>query len=54
MQLWMFKRCGTSDTLDVGHRVNFQGEVVYSTSLSMVMVKYSAYVRRIVADFLHV
>nr|GEZ27023.1 hypothetical protein [Tanacetum cinerariifolium] len=29
-------------------------EVGYSTSLSMVCVKYSAYVRRIVADFLHV
>ncbi|GJW45407.1 hypothetical protein Tco_0074206 [Tanacetum coccineum] len=28
--------------------------VVYSTLLSMVRVKYSAYVRRIVADFLHV
>ncbi|GKA19354.1 hypothetical protein Tco_0699269 [Tanacetum coccineum] len=34
--------------------VNFQGEVVYTTLLSMVCVKYSAYVRRIVADFLHV
>ncbi|GJY27767.1 hypothetical protein Tco_0403534 [Tanacetum coccineum] len=30
------------------------GEVVYSTSLSMVCVKYSAYVRRVVADFSHV
>ncbi|GJR41224.1 putative reverse transcriptase domain-containing protein [Tanacetum coccineum] len=29
------------------------GEVMYSTSLSMVRVKYSAYVRRIVAAFLH-
>ncbi|GKE12861.1 hypothetical protein Tco_1416412, partial [Tanacetum coccineum] len=29
-------------------------EVVYSTSLSMVCVKYSAYVKRIVADFSHV
>ncbi|GKB45055.1 hypothetical protein Tco_0889997, partial [Tanacetum coccineum] len=34
--------------------VNFQGEVVYTTLLSMVCVKYSAYVRRIVVDFLHV
>ncbi|GKD29822.1 hypothetical protein Tco_1240600 [Tanacetum coccineum] len=30
------------------------GEVVYSTSLRMVKVKYSANVRRIVDDFLHV
>ncbi|GJZ19859.1 hypothetical protein Tco_0556449 [Tanacetum coccineum] len=47
------------------YQFNFQREVVYtwyevvdlcwvSTSLSMVCVKYSAYVRRIVADFLHV
>ncbi|GKC59326.1 hypothetical protein Tco_1086924 [Tanacetum coccineum] len=28
-----------------------KGEVVYSVSLSMVCVKYSAYIRRIVADF---
>ncbi|GJZ53344.1 hypothetical protein Tco_0608229 [Tanacetum coccineum] len=31
-----------------------KGEVVYSTSLSMVFVKYYAYMRRIIADFLHV
>nr|GEX78986.1 hypothetical protein [Tanacetum cinerariifolium] len=31
-----------------------KGEVVYSTSLSMVRVKYSAYARRIVVGFLHV
>ncbi|GJZ11084.1 hypothetical protein Tco_0545843 [Tanacetum coccineum] len=32
----------------------YVGEVGYSTSLSMVCVKYSASVRRIVDDFLHV
>ncbi|GJW13775.1 hypothetical protein Tco_0017908 [Tanacetum coccineum] len=35
-------------------KIVYVGEVVYSTSLSMVRVKYSANVRRIVADFLHV
>ncbi|GJZ97484.1 hypothetical protein Tco_0669937 [Tanacetum coccineum] len=30
------------------------GEVVYTALLSMGYVKYSTYVRRIVADFLHV
>ncbi|GKB26880.1 hypothetical protein Tco_0866281, partial [Tanacetum coccineum] len=35
-------------------KIVYVGEVGYSTSLSMVCVKYSAYVRRIVADFLHV
>ncbi|GJT74992.1 hypothetical protein Tco_1041717 [Tanacetum coccineum] len=34
-------------------KIVYVGEVGYSTSLSMVCVKYSAYVRRIVADFLH-
>ncbi|GJU75520.1 hypothetical protein Tco_1272590 [Tanacetum coccineum] len=31
-------------------KIMYMGEVVYSTSLSMVCVKYSAYVRRIVAE----
>ncbi|GKE56094.1 hypothetical protein Tco_1495279, partial [Tanacetum coccineum] len=35
-------------------KIVYVGEVVYSTPLSMVCVKYSAYVRRIVADFSHV
>ncbi|GJS36296.1 hypothetical protein Tco_0534678 [Tanacetum coccineum] len=35
-------------------KIVYVGEVVYSTSLSIVSVKYSAYVRRIIADFLHV
>ncbi|GKB49584.1 hypothetical protein Tco_0900337 [Tanacetum coccineum] len=35
-------------------KIVYVGEIVYSTSLSMVKVKYSANVRKIVADFLHV
>ncbi|GJW91498.1 hypothetical protein Tco_0169051, partial [Tanacetum coccineum] len=93
MQMWMFKRCGTSDTFDVSVKFGISsllhhvvttlvdrirelleyidvhdndasesskpswgkiGEVGYSTSLSMVCVKCVAYVRRIVANFLHV
>ncbi|GKD03709.1 hypothetical protein Tco_1178683, partial [Tanacetum coccineum] len=35
-------------------KIVYVGEVVYSTSLSMVRVKYYVYMRRIVADFLHI